>query len=40
MAGVTEAVYLAFQAAHKSRKHMSRYHSGFHVFTHPGYKDP
>jgi cell division septation protein DedD len=40
MVGVTEKVFLAFQAWHKTHKHMSRYHTDFYVFTHPGYKDP
>jgi parallel beta-helix repeat protein len=40
MVGVTQAVYLAFQAWHKTHQHASRYHTDFYVFTHPGYKDP
>jgi len=40
MVGVTEAVYRAFQAWHKTHQHMSKYHTDFYVFTHPGYKDP
>jgi hypothetical protein len=40
MVGVSETVYLAFQAWHTAHQHMSKYHTDFYVFTHPGYKDP
>ena len=38
--GSASPVYRSFLTWHKTHFNLSKYHSDFYVFTHPGYHDP